>query len=236
MKKYISIIDDESEVLELVSYNLKNNNYETGEFLNGKSFYDSIKRRMPDLIILDLILPDINGIDICKKIKSEKSLKKIPVIMLTARGDTEDRIKGLESGADDYITKPFSIRELITRVKAVLRRYEIDSSSSNDKKNILEIDNSIFIDQGRHEIYDENKNSIRLTIMEFNILVFLVKKRGFVVSRDDILNNAGDKDKVVIDRTVDVHIKNLKGKLGNKGKLIKNIRGIGYKLELKEKI
>jgi len=233
MRELIAIVDDEEDIVELVSVHLKKNKYRTMEFYDAKSFMDSIKMQKPDLIILDLMLPDMDGIDICKYIKSHKDYKKIPVIMLTAKQDEMDKVIGLEIGADDYMTKPFSTRELIARVKAVLRRWE-DIIPTKDDEKILKIDNLITIDLQRHEVFDKDNNKIILTTTEFNLLVILTEKRGWVFSREKLLNNLWGEEKYVIDRTIDVHIKNLREKLGRAGRLIKNIRGVGYKLDNQE--
>jgi DNA-binding response OmpR family regulator len=230
MNKYIAVIDDEKDIARLVSVHLAKNNYQVAEFYNAGSFLDSLKEKMPDLIVLDLMLPDTDGIEVCKFIKSRDEYKKIPVIMLTARHEEIDKVLGLEVGADDYVTKPFSPRELIARVKAVLRRWE----EGETENKILTIDEKIFIDIDKHEVYDTAKNRILLTNTEFNILIILLKKRGWVFSREKLLDNLWGQEKYVIDRTIDVHIKNLREKLGETGKLITNIRGVGYKLENKK--
>lgn len=233
MNELIAIVDDEKDIVELVSINLKKNKYKTSVYYNAESFFRGIKEVKPDLIILDLMLPDMDGIDICKNLKSDKEFKSIPIIMLTAKQDETDKIIGLEIGADDYITKPFSPRELVARVKAVLRRWEQINPEILEEK-ILKIDDLITIDLLKHVVYDKNNKKIDLTSTEFNILVILTEKREWVFSRDKLLHKLWGHDKYVIDRTIDVHIKNLREKLGKAGKLIKNIRGIGYKLDREE--
>jgi DNA-binding response OmpR family regulator len=237
VSKNIAVVDDEHDIVELVSLHLKKNNYNIFPFYNANSFLDSLKNLNLDLIILDLMLPDMDGFDICKIVKSQKEYKKIPIIMLTAKNDEFDKVIGLEVGADDYITKPFSPREFVARVKAILRRSELNAEVTDEGKDngkILNIDNIIFIDQQKYEVYDNNNNRINLTNTEFKILKTLVEKRGWVFSRDQLLNRIWGEEKYVIDRTIDVHIKNLREKLGEVGKLIKNVRGVGYKLENKK--
>ncbi len=233
MKKNIYIVDDEEDIVELVSLNLKKNNFDTSGFYNAKSFLDTINKKKPDLVILDLMLPDMDGIEICKNLRSQNDYKDIPIIMLTAKQDELDKVIGLEVGADDYVTKPFSPRELIARVKALLRRSDF-KDNINNKDNIMNIDDEIFIDLHKYEVYDKEKKYIKLTKTEFKILTILLSKRGWVFSRDSLLDKIWGEDKYVIDRTIDVHIKNLREKLGEVGRLILNIRGVGYKLDSKK--
>lgn len=232
MNQIITIVDDEEDIAELVSLHLEKNKYKTLKYHDAKSFFDSLEKNIPDLIVLDLMLPDMDGTDICKELKSNKKYKKIPIIMLTAKQDEIDKIVGLEIGADDYMTKPFSPRELVARVKAVLRRGNIEEDEEDER--VLNIDNLLFIDKQKHEIYDNNNKIINLTSTEFKILLILLKKRGWVFSRDKLLDKIWGIDKIVIDRTIDVHIKNLREKIGEAGKLIRNIRGVGYKLDDKK--
>ncbi len=172
------------------------------------------------------MLPDSDGFEICKYLKSESDYSNIPVIMLTARGDETEKILGLEIGADDYVTKPFSPRELVARVKAVLRRNEKKAPDINK----VYIGESLEIDLNKYEVRIDNEK-VELTSSEYKILNLLANKKGWVYSREQILDYLGVSDKGVLDRTVDVHIKNLREKLGQYGLFIKNIRGVGYKLE-----
>ncbi len=226
MKELIAIIDDEPDIVELVSLHLKKAGFKVRGFFDAKSFYQFLNKETPELIILDLMLPDIDGIEICKYLKANERYSLIPIIMLTAKGEESDKILGLELGADDYVTKPFSPRELVARVKAVLRR----RSLSHDEKKIIKIDDLLKIDLQKYEVY-VNEKKVNLTTTEFKILEILSKKRGWVFSRDQLLNYLWGNEKIVIDRTIDVHIKHLRDKLGPAGKFIKNVRGIGYKLE-----
>ena len=170
------------------------------------------------------MLPDADGIEICKYLKSNQEFSSIPVIMLTARADETDKVLGLELGADDYVTKPFSPRELVARVKAVLRRKTQDSGKK------IKIGDILLIDLNKFQAFVENKK-IDLTPTEFRILKILASKKGWVFTRDQILDHLWGHDKVVLDRTIDVHIKNLREKLGEAAKFIKNVRGVGYKIE-----
>ena len=173
------------------------------------------------------MLPDADGFDVCKNLKSNNDYKNIPIIMLTAKGDVTDRILGLEFGADDYMVKPFSPRELAARVKAILRR---TNSEPKPESEIIQIGQSLKIDTKRHKIFIDNKE-INVTTTEFKILKLLSNRIGWVYSRNQILDYLWGNDKIVVDRTVDVHIRNLRNKLGSQKNLIKNIRGIGYKIE-----
>lgn len=224
MNKLIAVIDDEPDILELVTLHLKNAGFKVKEFLDGESFYRFLDTQIPDLVILDLMLPDIDGLDICKYLKRQDKLAEIPIIMLTAKSEETDKLLGLELGADDYVTKPFSPKELVARVKAVLRR---QAQKTETKK--IEIANILVIDNQKFEVFVENKK-IELTPTEFKILQLLASKIGWVYNREQILDYLWGQEKVVLDRTVDVHIKNLRMKLGKAGRFIKNIRGIGYKL------
>jgi len=224
MNELIAVIDDEPDILELVSLHLTKVNFKVKGFLNTEGFFKFLSSKIPDLIILDLMLPDSDGIEICKYLKSKEDFKFIPVIMLTARATETDKVLGLELGADDYVTKPFSPRELVARVKAVLRR----KTQESGKK--IKIGDILLIDLNKFEVFVENKK-IDLTPTEFRILKILASKKGWVFTRDQILNHLWGQEKAILDRTIDVHIKNLREKLGKAAKFIKNVRGIGYKVE-----
>ncbi len=223
--RLIAIVDDEPDILELVAINLNRAGFRTETFTNAIDFYEFLEKQKPDLIILDLMLPDVDGLDICRLLKSQPQTNTIPIIMLTARGEETDRVLGLELGADDYVTKPFSPRELVARVKSVLRRHE--QITADEKISVRGI---IKIDPQRHEVEVEGKR-INLTTTEFRLLLILAKKPGWVFTRNQILDELWGEDKAVFDRTVDVHIKHLRAKLGKAGNLIRNIRGVGYKIE-----
>ncbi len=225
MSKLIAVVEDEPDIAELISIHLKKALYEVKAFLSGNKFYASLPHKKPDLIILDLLLPDIDGLEICKDLKNRRETKEIPIIMLTAKGEEIDKVLGLELGADDYMTKPFSPRELVARVKAVLRRSEQIQKSVEIKAG-----DDISIDKAKHEVRMKGEK-IDLTTTEFKILELLASKKGWVFSREKILDYLWGREKAVLDRTVDVHIRHLRKKLGKQGALIKNIRGVGYKLD-----
>ena len=223
--KLIVVVDDEEDILELVSLHLEKAGYKTKGFPDSKTFLKSISHQIPALIILDIMLPDMDGYEICKYLRSQDKYSSIPIIMLTAKSEEVDKVLGLELGADDYVTKPFSPRELIARVKAVLRRQE---QKDLTKKRV--IGDILVIDLDKYTVYVESKKT-DLTTTEFKILDILSSRMGFVYTRDKLLDQLWGQEKAVLDRTIDVHINNLREKLGKAGKLIKNVRGIGYKLE-----
>lgn len=225
MQKLIAVVDDEPDIVELVSLHLRKAHFKVEEFLDAERFLKFINTRVPDLLILDLMLPDADGLDICKYLKKKEEFSSIPIIMLTAKGEETDKIVGLELGADDYVTKPFSPKELVARVKAVLRRHE----EKEVTKKIV-VGKILVIDLQKFKVYVGNKE-INLTSTEFKILKMLAERKSWVFTRKQILDHLWGDEKIVVDRTIDVHIKHLREKLGKAGTFIKNIRGVGYKLE-----
>jgi DNA-binding response OmpR family regulator len=226
MNSYIAIIDDEPDILELVSLNLKRSGFKVKEFSEVEPFYRTLRTEVPDLLILDLMMPDVDGFEVCKYLRSQEGFASIPIIMLTARTEETDKVLGLELGADDYVTKPFSPRELVARVKAVLRR----QGRKEEESKKITINNMLIIDVEKHEVEVDEKK-VDLTATEFRILHLLATKKGRVQSRDQILSFLWGEEKYVIDRTIDVHIRHLREKLGNAAAVIKNVRGLGYKIE-----
>lgn len=225
MNKLIAIVDDEEDIAELVSVNLKKSGFNTEVFHDASSFTNFIEQKHPDLIILDLMLPDADGFEICRYLKKNEEVSEIPIIMLTARDEESDKVFGLELGADDYVTKPFSPRELVARVKAVLRRKE-----HKEETRKIEIGDILVIDLEKYEVTTRG-GKVELTSTEFRILQLLASRKSWVFTRNQILNYLWSDEKFVLDRTVDVHIRNLREKLGEAGKLIRSVRGIGYKIE-----
>ena len=225
-KKEIAVLEDYHDIRNLISKKKKKNHYLVDKFADAASLFDFLRDKKPDLLILDLMLPDMDGIDVCSKIRNNKRLVEMPIIMLTAKSEEMDKILGLEMGADDYMTKPFSPRELIARIKAVLRR----SSNNKTEEDLIIVDNKLVINLHKFTVRVDEK-AIKLTTTEFKILALLAKRKGWVYSRNKILDYLYGSEKMVMDRTVDVHIRNLRKKLQTAGKYIKNIRGIGYKLE-----
>ncbi|MDQ1265306.1 MAG: two-component system, OmpR family, alkaline phosphatase synthesis response regulator PhoP [Bacteroidota bacterium] len=223
--KVIAVVDDEPDIVELITINLSRAGFKVKGFFDAGSFFKYLKFDTPDLVLLDLMLPDADGLEVCKILKKDDKYASVYVIMLTAKSEEMDKILGLELGADDYITKPFSIRELTARVKAMLRR-----DSQSHKTHRIKIGELLELDLQTYRVLSDGMR-IDLTSTEFKILKLLSERIGWVYSREQILDYLGSNDKGVLDRTVDVHIKNLREKLGKAGKYIKNIRGIGYKLE-----
>ena len=226
MKK-ILIIDDEIHIVELLKFNLENNGYKVDYSYDGFDGYLKTKEFQPDLILLDWMLPNISGIDLLKKIRSDETLEQIPVIMLTAKNMEEDKLEGLEDGADDYITKPFSVKEVLARITSVLRRYKY---TSNEKIEVLKADD-IQVNVNKH-IVTKNGQEIELTLKEFQIIKLLIENKGNVLTRTFLLDKIWGYDYYGETRTLDVHIRHLRKKIGdNDSKLIETVRGVGYKIK-----
>ena len=218
----IYIVEDDANIRELESYALRGNGFEVEGFERAREFYIALENKLPSLIILDIMLPEEDGLSILKKIRNNAKTKDIPVIMVTAKTTEMDAVKGLDSGADDYIDKPFGVMELISRVKATLRR----STKSNG--NIFSI-GAVTLDNDKH-IVTAGGNEIELTYKEFELLKYLLLNANIVLSRDKIMNTIWEYDFDAENRTVDVHIQTLRKKLGESGNQIKTIRNVGYKL------
>lgn len=223
--KTILIIEDEHDLAELVAYNLEREGYRPLVALDGTAGLEAARRNLPDLILLDLMLPGIMGTELCKLLKNHEKTAAIPVIMLTAKGEEIDRVVGFEVGADDYIVKPFSSRELLLRIKAVLRRTIPDQAGEK----LLRI-GPLTIDTDRHQVNVEDEEIV-LTTTEFKLLLNLAERTGRVQSRDLLLKNVWGYNYIGDTRTVDTHINRLRTKLGVAGDLIRTVRGFGYKLE-----
>jgi len=223
MAQMIYCVEDDDNIRELVIYTLQSANYQATGFPNAKDFYKGIKERKPDLILLDIMLPDEDGISILKNLKANHDTRKIPVIMLTAKASEYDKIKGLDLGADDYVSKPFGVMELISRIKAVMRR-----THASEKENVLTI-GGIELDNEKHTVY-VNGDGVSLTYKEFELLYYLMINRDLVMSREKLLDLVWNTGYEGESRTVDVHIGSLRQKLGICGAMIQTIRGVGYKL------
>ncbi len=224
-KGTVLVIDDERDLIELVRYNLEQEGFEVKGALNGETGLVLAAREMPSLVLMDLMMPGIDGLEVCRQLKAHNRTAHIPVIMLTAKAAESDRIVGLELGADDYVTKPFSPRELVARVKAVLRRV----SGQWEVPEVIRRDNLV-IDSSKHLVTCDGQ-SINLTATEFRLLLFLSGRPGRVFARAELLSGALGQDAVVMDRTIDVHITALRRKLGNCGDRIETIRGFGYRFK-----
>lgn len=227
-KKTVFVVEDEPDILALIAINLQKSGYDVEEYTEAGPMLKILEKRTPDLIILDLMLPDHDGLDVCKTLKKSDLYSDIPIIMVTAKTEEFDVVLGLELGADDYIPKPFSPRELVARVKAVLRRGKTTAGRTSKQ---ISVGDMVTIDTSKYEVRVQGEK-VQLTSTEFMILKMLSEKPGWVYSREKILDLLWGDEKDVFDRTVDVHIKNLRDKLGPAGTLIKNVRGVGYKIEL----
>lgn len=221
MKKLIYIVEDEPDLRDALVYNFQND-FKVKSFGNGEACLDKIKKKKPDLIVLDIMLPGMTGLDVCRKIRASEDFNNIAIILLTAKGEEIDRIVGFEIGADDYVTKPFSVRELILRTKVILKK-----QNSDEEEKLLEY-GSISMNLDAHKV-KENGAEILLTALEFKLLKHLLKRKGRVQSRDQLLSDVWKLSTEVTTRTVDTHIKRLREKLGKSGDLIQTIRGVGYR-------
>jgi DNA-binding response OmpR family regulator len=224
MAPVIAALDDEADILELLKVNLQKAGYRFEGFQEADDLFRYLARETPSLILLDLMLPETDGLEVCRQIRRSENLGGVPVIMLTAKGDESDKVVGLELGADDYVTKPFSVKELVARIHAVLRR------PGGGQVGPRIVVGPLVIDLDKFEVTSGGAK-VELTTTEFKILQLLASRKGRVFSRDQILDFLWGSEKAVIDRTVDVHIRNLREKLGEAASLVKNIRGVGYKIE-----
>ena len=222
MTKKVFIVEDEPDLRDTLQYNFENEGFKVKSFPNGESFLETIKNDKPNLVILDLMLPGISGLDVCRELRMNEVYENVSVVMLTAKSEEIDRIVGFELGADDYVTKPFSVRELILRVKVLLKK-----RSDDIDQNLLEF-GPIAMNLDAHDVSVEGKN-ILLTALEFKLLKHLLKRKGRVQTRDQLLGDVWGYSSEVTTRTVDTHIKRLREKLGKPGELIQTIRGVGYR-------
>ncbi|MEW6052100.1 MAG: response regulator [Candidatus Zixiibacteriota bacterium] len=225
-KEAILVIEDEEDIQELVNYNLTKEGYQVACVGSGEEGVRSAKARLPHIIILDLMLPGIDGLEVCRILKSEPKTQHIPIIMLTAKGEESDVVTGLELGADDYLTKPFSPKVLLARMRAILRRKAKQTTKDDTVINI----HDIVIHPGRHEVLMQGK-SVDLTLTEFQILHLLSRRPGWVFGRYQIVNEIRGDNVLITDRAVDVQIVGLRKKLGTRGRYIETVRGVGYRMK-----
>ena len=225
-KPHILVVDDEEDILELVRYNLEKDGYRIETVTTGEDALAAAGRCQPDLVVLDLMLPGVDGLDVCRKLKNEPATAGIPIIMLTAKGEDADIVAGLELGADDYVTKPFSPRVLIARIRAVLRR----GLPEGEGEEVIVKAHDLVIDLQRHEVRLKN-HPVEMTPTEFSLLHFLAKRPGLVFTRAQIIDGIKGSDYPVTERSVDVQIVSLRRKLGVAGKYIETVRGIGYRFK-----
>ncbi len=223
-KGKILIIEDDRDIVEMVEYNLKGEGFEIISAFDGNQGIESAGREQPDLIILDLMLPVIDGFEVCRIVKNNQATANIPIIILSAKSQETDKVVGLELGADDYVTKPFSPRELIARIRAILRRGRKSQPAERIERG------DIVIDSTRHKVIVSG-TEISLTFTEFKLLEVMARRPGVVLSRNQILDAVSGGEAIVCDRTVDAHIKSLRHKLGKAKDYIETIRGAGYKFK-----
>jgi len=221
----IVVIEDEADILEVIEYNLRREGYEVICSQNGEDGLDKIEKSGPDLVLLDLMLPEIDGVELCRKLKSDPLTAAIPVIMVTAKGEESDIVLGLGVGADDYVTKPFSPKELVARVKAVLRRGEPRKRGGGEDRIVR---GGVTVDLKRHEVKVDG-TPVAFTATELRMLHFLASHPGRVFTRDHLLARVIGEDAIVIDRNIDVHVRAIRKKLGAHRDLIETVRGVGYR-------
>ena len=222
----IVMIEDERDIVELVKYNFRKEGFELESFNRGKEGLEHLRRSQPDLVLIDILLPDLDGFEICKRLRTDERLKSVPVIFLTAKGEEIDRVLGLEIGADDYVVKPFSPRELVARVKAVLRRQE----RAIEKPEVVEV-GDLVLDSRTQEVRVRGR-VVDLSTLEFKLLHFLASNPRRIFSRDRLLDAVWGRDRFVTPRTVDVHIRRLREKIesqANKPQYLQTVRGSGYR-------
>lgn len=224
MAVHIYIVEDDKNIREIEMFALKNSGYAVEEFENAKSFFSRSAEKVPDLVLLDIMLPDMDGLEIVKKLRSRPDTVRVPIILVTAKTTELDKVKGLDIGADDYLTKPFGVMELISRVKALLRR---SRALQDDKQMVL---GDITLDSERREVHVGGE-LCELTFKEFELLKLLMVNAGIILHRDTIMSDVWGTDYEGESRTLDMHIKTLRQKLGEAGNMIKTVRNVGYKME-----
>ena len=220
----IYIVEDDKNIREIEAFALKNSGYHIQDFECAKDFYASMKEKLPNLIVLDVMLPDEDGLSIVEEIRNNPESRKIPIIMVTAKTTELDKVKGLDQGADDYLTKPFGVMELVSRVKALLRRCK-----GTEEERVYSL-KGISLDNEKHAVFVEDKQ-VELTFKEFRLLQLLLQNAGIVTSREIIMERVWGTDFEGESRTLDMHIKTLRQKLGERGSMIKTIRNVGYMIE-----
>jgi len=228
VRKKILVVDDERDIVDLVSYNLGRNGYDVISAFDGNAAIDLATREQPDLILLDLMLPGIDGTEVARRLKGDARTQTIPVVMLTAKGEETDVVVGLTLGADDYVTKPFSMKILLARLNTVLRRSESSAASPLESGALRA--GPLSMDVSKHEV-SVNGEPVKLTLTEFKLLAALLQARGRVLTRDQLMDKAMGADVFVTDRAIDVHVTAIRKKLGVASWLIHTVRGVGYRLQ-----
>jgi DNA-binding response OmpR family regulator len=219
------VIEDEPDILEMIRYNLDREGYRVSAVMNGEDGFERAQQDSPDLVLLDLMLPGIDGLEICRRLKSDPVTRAIPIVMVTAKGDESDIVLGLGLGADDYVPKPFSPKELVARVKAVLRRAPLREEASARERVVA---GGVVIDAGRHRVSVSEKD-VPFTATEFRLLHFLATHPGRIFTREHLLSRVIEDAAVVGERNIDVHVRSIRGKLGPARELIETVRGVGYR-------
>ena len=227
MNTRVLIVEDEPEIAELIEYHLEREGLSCEISHTGKQIVESVQKNPPDLLVLDRMLPDTDGIEICRSLKADPETRNVPIIMVTARGEDVDVVTGIELGAEDYIVKPFSPKVLVARIMGILRRRN-PTATSIDVDQIRVLDDRLKIDSRRHRVTIDEE-SVELTVTEFGLLRFLAARPGFVRSRDQIIEAVHGRSTVLSSRTVDVHVTALRRKMGELGRSIETVRGVGYR-------
>ncbi len=228
-KKKILVVEDDRDISELIVYNLEREGYDLACLYDGKHVLEFVHKRKPEIIILDLMLPEVDGIELCRSLKNDPDTKQIPIVMLTAKSEEADVVVGLQMGADDYIPKPFSPKVLVARIKAITRRTSELQSAAASTDNLRSF-GDFSIDLLKHKITYKS-HEVKLTSIEFDIVEFLSRSPGRVWSREQILDNVWKEGKFIIDRAVDVHVRGLRKKLGKAEGYVETVRGVGYRFK-----
>jgi two-component system phosphate regulon response regulator PhoB len=223
-RERVLIVEDESDIAKLIQFHLAREGYQTTVVGSGRAAIDAAARNKPDLVVLDIMLPDVDGLEVCRRLKRDRSARQIPILMVSARGEESDIVAGLELGAEDYVTKPFSPKVLVARVKAVLRRHETEPAARLEL-----LDGGLVIDRERHAVEIEG-DPVELTLTQFKLLEFLAQRPGFVRTRDQLVSAARGEGTVLSSRAIDVHIAALRQRLGHYAGLIETVRGVGYRM------
>ena len=226
-KKSVFVVEDEEDILELLRYHLQREGYVVSAATNGEDALKTIPRKIPEIILLDLMLPKMDGLEVCRALKKDERTAGIPIIMTTAKGEESDVVAGLELGADDYLVKPFSMKVLLARIRAVLRRRQQPLPGKDVAVRI----HDLVIDPGRHEVLIKGKPVEDMTLSELRILHFLASRPGWVMTREQIVSAVRGEDCIVTDRAVDVHIVGLRKKLGSRAEYVETVRGVGYRFK-----
>ena len=228
----IAVVEDDASIRKLILYALKNNGDETCGFECGADFFEAISSRVPDLVLLDIMLPDMDGVEILRRLRKGSATEQVPVMMITAMGTEFDKVNALDSGADDYMTKPFGVMEMLSRVRALLRR--TSSVKTEEHEDAVLSEGGVEMDTRRHLVRVDGQE-VTLAYKEFELLHYFLQNKGIVLSREQLMQTVWGFDYEGESRTVDMHIKTLRQKLGRGGELIQTVRGVGYKLESREK-